>query len=200
MYDHKRRSLRNPIKLVFCPFDCCPRPPSTMTDLTVLVSPMPLYPAIKPGFIFGRRSPRPVSRPVMVTLESEIEPEDEADSEDKPHSSHTRRRSRADSTLLSPPPNTWTSRRPRHRPTRSRSAPPERTVYSDFRENVEQNCDVLTHPGIDIVRLPNTAPLSQPSSFSSPPSFVPSTRGGELVRPPPPLRESYLSLLPLLQC
>ncbi|KAF8645903.1 hypothetical protein AX16_007498 [Volvariella volvacea WC 439] len=48
-----------------------------MTDLTVLVSPMPLYPQTT-GFTFGRRQSRVVSHP-MVTLERVIDPEVEAD-------------------------------------------------------------------------------------------------------------------------
>src|ERR1700733_264496 len=110
-----------------------------MTDLTVLVSPVPLYPAMKKGFTFGRRSP--VSHPVMVTLETEIEPEEsEADKNDSGSSSPARV---IDFGLLSPPPNTWTSRRPRprHRPTRSQSAPPERTSFTEFQKSVNQHSD-----------------------------------------------------------
>lgn len=93
----------------------------------------------------------------MVTLETEIE--NEADTDEL-----FARRNRLDSALLSPPPHNWTSRRTRHRPTRSQSAPPERTV---FRKDPEQ---------LDTVPLPQKSTL--PGTF---------TPGGELVRPPPPL-------------
>jgi hypothetical protein len=48
-----------------------------MTDLTVLVSPMPIYPETN-EFTFGRRHFRPLT-PIMVTLETEID--EEADQE-----------------------------------------------------------------------------------------------------------------------
>lgn len=165
-----------------------------MTDLTVLVSPVPLYPAMKKGFTFGRRSP--VSHPVMVTLETEIEPEEsEADKNDSASSPTFRV---IDSGLLSPPRNTWTSRRPRprHRPTRSQSAPPERTNFTEFQENADQHPDVPSYLGIDLLH-PDTAPLPQQSSLPPAPSpLTPTTRGGELLRPPPPLRELH-SYVPL---
>lgn len=165
-----------------------------MTDLTVLVSPMPLYPAMKQGFIFGRRESNPVSRaPIMVTLESEIDPEEEADegqSSGKPHSlsPSTPRKGRVrpprlDSTLLSPPINTWKSKpRPRHRPTRSQSAPPERTIFKESKEDSLVVSDVAVDP----IRSTYTLPLPKPTrSFTD----FPTTHGGELLRPPPPLCE-----------
>lgn len=167
---------------------------TTMTDLTVLVSPMPLYPAMKQGFIFGRRESRPVSRPIMVTLESEIDPEesagaDESQSPDQPHpqSPSTPKRGRSprfDSSFLSPPINTWKSKppRPRHRPTRSQSAPPERTGFKELKTDGVEGSDVATDPTGSVF----PPPLSKPTrSFTA----LPTTHGGELLRPPPPLCE-----------
>ncbi|KAF8881001.1 hypothetical protein BD779DRAFT_1675669 [Infundibulicybe gibba] len=154
-----------------------------MTDLTVLVSPTPLYPAQRAGFAFGRGSPRPVSRPIMVTLETESEsPEEEADTPKSQLSwpSKGRRASTdADSSLLSPPANTWKAQpqpkpRPRHRPTRSQSAPPERTLSRE-----EKSPIIETFPATIALR---PKPKRNFTAFTTG-----TTRGGELVRPPPPL-------------
>src|SRR5271154_1757083 len=106
-----------------------------MTDLTVLVSPIPLYPDTK-EFSFRRRPVRPLT-PIMVTLETEkideaadeqaskskMSPVDDMDFINPPALPKRRVRtpSIVDTKLLSPPTNTWRSR-PRHRPTRSQSA------------------------------------------------------------------------------
>ena len=165
-----------------------------MTDLTVLVSPMPIYPETN-EFTFGRRSVRPLT-PIMVTLESEID--EEADREaskvkspvndpdfiSPPTSPKRRIRSPAtvDSNLLSPPVNTWRSR-PRHRPSRSQSAPPERrsppATSQDVRivgfNNLEGDSSAIA--------------IGRALKRSSTPTLLsrPITIGGELVRPPPPL-------------
>jgi len=172
-----------------------------MTDLTVLVSPLPLYPDTR-DFTFGRRSPR-LARPIMVTLETEIDEMAAADENaarkdalvhsqtleltETPASSPRRSRSPRvhDNDLLSPPVNTWKSRpRPRHRPTRSQSAPPERRAL----QVDQQESELLTRDQISL----NLAPRAPTRSFTSFTASRPvsSTRGGELVRPPPPLRMS----------
>lgn len=174
---------------------------TTMTDLTVLVSPMPLYPSMKQGFVFGRRTPRPASRPIMVTLESEVDPEepevadDASQSSNQPHlasppSSPRRSRSpRFDSSLLSPPVNTWKSKpRPRHRPTRSQSAPPERSVFQAPEGDAEPVPDVP----LDLTPVTYVRGASKRSLTAFPSG--PSTQGGELIRPPPPLREFFVVL------
>ncbi|KAG6827868.1 hypothetical protein H0H92_010168 [Tricholoma furcatifolium] len=156
-----------------------------MTDLTVLISPVPLYPAMKPGFTFGRRNPQPHTRPIMVTLETEREPDNDGyASDDGNKASSPPRKSRSprrfDSTLLSPPPNTWKSR-PRHRPTRSQSAPPERKIRKeslDMEELVEKE-------KIELAPLDFMRPTTRRSLTAFP--LDPTTRGGELIRPPPPL-------------
>lgn len=165
-----------------------------MTDLTVLVSPIPLYPETK-EFTFGRRPVRPLT-PIMVTLETEID--EEADQEASkagsqiidmdfinpptPPQKRIRRPTVVDSNLLSPPANTWRSR-PRHRPTRSQSAPPERrspVVPQDDRI-LEFNKLQEDLPAIALARglKRNSTPTSLLSRSI--------TRVGELVRPPPPL-------------
>ncbi|KAG6872343.1 hypothetical protein C0995_010561 [Termitomyces sp. Mi166 len=160
-----------------------------MTDLTVLISPLPLYPAMKPTFTFGRRASQPASRPIMVTLETEREPDGEegtAGNEDESLSSSPPKRSRSpmryDSKLLSPPPHTWKSRtRSRHRPSRSQSAPPERRLRKE-EEIVE---DAAEERPIELAPLDFVRPQPQRSLTAFP--SLPTTRGGELIRPPPPL-------------
>ncbi|TFK38553.1 hypothetical protein BDQ12DRAFT_723390 [Crucibulum laeve] len=163
-----------------------------MTDLTVLVSPTPLYPSTA-GFTFGRSPPRPVSRPIMVTLESEShveENEGEAQLESSPTPQPPPRKSRSprhmDSSLLSPPINTWKSpqerSQTRHRPTRSQSAPPERRVVVDEAEFQEK-----TKSWKDAEALTGFLEINRRSPKRSLTSFAASTRGGELVPPPPPL-------------
>jgi len=170
-----------------------------MTDLTVLVSPIPLYPDTK-DFTFGRRTTRrPLSKPIMVTLETEID--GEADKLDAQGQSPVEtdfisprtppRRSRTprvvDSNLLSPPVNTWKSR-PRHRPSRSQSAPPERRIRGPDVPEDQKDSEFPTfnHETLGFV------PRNPPRSFTSLAVDRPTTRGGELVRPPPPLRKSNL--------
>ncbi|KAF9524205.1 hypothetical protein CPB83DRAFT_898068 [Crepidotus variabilis] len=179
-----------------------------MTDLTVLVSPLPLYPNTG-DFTFGRKTKH---KPIMVTLETEVD-EDlkradmEADNSEKPRTSDpdfirpppvfpTPKRGRSprpvDHSLLSPPPNTWKSR-PRHRPTRSQSAPPERTLAIGTNVSPEGGQYSTLQSPVSAVELPSTnillglgAPLQRTAarSFSSQAS---TKKTGELVRPPPPL-------------
>lgn len=176
-----------------------------MTDLTVLVSPIPLYPETK-DFTFGRRSSvRPLT-PIMVTLETEVDeeapssapasaskaksPVNDMDFIDPPTLPQRRTRTPTivDSNLLSPPANTWRSR-PRHRPTRSQSAPPERRAPPAASQedrllefnNLEEGSSALA--------------LGRALKRSSTPTLSrPLTRGGELVRPPPPLCMSSMYL------
>ena len=172
-----------------------------MTDLTVLVSPIPLYPETN-EFIFGRRSLRPLT-PIMVTLEAEVDEEADQDSDASKVKSEfndpdfttppttpkrrTRTPSTVDSNLLSPPVNTWRAR-PRHRPSRSQSAPPDRRSppspsSQDLRildfNNLEGDSSAIT--------------LGRALKRSSTPTLLSRsiTRGGELVRPPPPLCMSF---------
>jgi len=167
-----------------------------MTDLTVLVSPIPLYPDTG-NFTFGkRRSVTPQARPIMVVLEKDRNEDEEADRTlsqspvdqdfiNPPISSPKRSRTPkiVDHNLLSPPVNTWKSR-PRHRPTRSRSAPPERrnaptpSAQERYQLDNVKSQDQLNY----IPRIPKR-------SFTSFTANRQTTQGGELVRPPPPLRE-----------
>lgn len=156
-----------------------------MTDLTVLISPQPFYPSTK-GFTFGRSRTPPASRPVMVTLETEPDPDLEADEEHSTAESSKRRMhfaSQQNSSLLSPPVNTWKSperTRPRHKPTRSRSAPPELRIS----QQESGSAFDLSDPFL-------VSPLSARTpkrSFT----VASSTRGGELLPPPPPLCEFSL--------
>ena len=147
-----------------------------MTDLTVLVSPIPIYPESN-EFIFGGRSLRPLT-PIMVTLESEIDEEADQEEisqfnyEDPPPIPNRRVRTptTVDSNLLSPPVNTWRSR-PRHRPSRSQSAPPERRSPPA----ISQDSSAIA-TGRALKRSSTPTLLSRSI-----------TRGGELVRPAPPL-------------
>ncbi|KAJ7485044.1 hypothetical protein B0H11DRAFT_2017889 [Mycena galericulata] len=155
-----------------------------MSDLTVLVSPLPLYPGPSSPFsaIASRRNRSP--SPIMVTLESE------------PTASTSESAARTagpsmDPALLSPPINTWKARsrsrsesqRPRHRPTRSRSAPPTQTTFVIPAD--------LPSPAasVDDFNLNVRQPLRRSrTSFGY--SYVTegmTMKGGELVRPPPPL-------------
>lgn len=139
-----------------------------MADLTVLVSPTPLYPQQKPsGFSFVRRSPnvhavsRPVT-PIMITLETAKTPSS------APSSPVSR-----DDSLLSPPINTWKSR-PRHiqAAPRAASAPPSKHSFDLEADQTEES-----------LRLARGAFRRRIQSFTA------TTKGGELIRPPPPLRE-----------
>ncbi|KAG5643980.1 hypothetical protein DXG03_009269 [Asterophora parasitica] len=163
-----------------------------MTDLTVLISPMPLYPAMKPAFTFGRRNLQPASRPIMVTLETEKEPDeferDESKQRRLPTPPRRSRSPRFDSSLLSPPPNTWKSRpRPRHRPTRSQSAPPGGRGRDGEEKRVPEAPVEIVAP-LDFTR---PTPRRSLTAFPS----GPSTRGGELIRPPPPLQIAIEAML-----
>jgi len=144
----------------------------SVTDLTVLVEP----------------KKRPI--PIMVTLERE------------PDSGATtgpyKRYRPTEPHLLSPPPNTW--KRPRHRPTRSQSAPPinRRKQEEDDDDNIP--LAVLHHQVTSARASPVTSPVTSP--VSSDPPYIPfptappiftfhtpqhhqNTR--ELRKPPPPL-------------
>ncbi|KAF4622454.1 hypothetical protein D9613_009479 [Agrocybe pediades] len=167
-----------------------------MTDLTVLVSPIPLYPDAG-NYTFGkRRSIPPQSRPIMVVLEKDRDEEEGADrvklsqspvDEDfinPPTSPYRRSRQPrvVDSNLLSPPINTWKSR-PRHRPTRSQSAPPERrsAPTAPAQQEAYQEENSMSQEQLNFV------PRFTKRSFTSFTSNRQTTQGGELVRPPPPL-------------
>lgn len=165
-----------------------------MTDLTVLVSPIPIYPETK-EFTFSRRPVRPLT-PTMVTLETEIDEADEAASDVQSPikdmdfinpptvpQRRTRTPTIVDSNLLSPPTNTWRSR-PRHRPTRSQSAPPERRRSPPA---ASQDTQILEFN--NIAGDSSAVSLARTFKRSSTPTVLSRsiTRGGELVRPPPPL-------------
>ncbi|KAF7328739.1 hypothetical protein MVEN_02502600 [Mycena venus] len=157
-----------------------------MSDLTVLVSPIPLYPG--PSSPLASRRNRSPS-PIMVTLESE-----------SPSKSTSESAARTDGPsidpgLLSPPINTWKARprsrtenqRPRHRPTRSQSAPPTQTKFVEAADppspaaSVDNFNDHLSPPPRRSIRRSMTG-------FGYSYSVEGMTmRGGELVRPPPPL-------------
>ncbi|CAA7264473.1 unnamed protein product [Cyclocybe aegerita] len=134
----------------------------------------------------------------MVTLEREIEaggadgtmPNVVVSSPDnefiQPPTS-PQRRSRSprvvDRSLLSPPVNTWKSR-PRHRPTRSQSAPPERRTPLITLDEEPPKFPLPDDDNQPLATIPRIQKRSC-TSFTS--ATKGSTRGGELVRPPPPL-------------
>jgi hypothetical protein len=134
---------------------------SIMADLTVLVSPAPLYVPKPRPLTFAFASPKrnsAVSRPVtpMITLE-------------KTHNRSPSGPSSNDHSLLSPPINTWKSR-PQPRPA---SAPPTQTTFNLTTEDTL--ADFSAKPPRPIFRRRNS-------------SFSPSSKLGEPIRPPPPLR------------
>ncbi|TFK22502.1 hypothetical protein FA15DRAFT_706314 [Coprinopsis marcescibilis] len=158
-----------------------------MTDLTVLVAPTTL-PSTRG--IFGRRTSQISPRPIMVTLETELEPQGdgrasgEAPGQMEHPGGRPSRRGRGpryDTALLSPPINTWKSPkpRPRHRPQRSQSAPPgDRTpklqeTFPEAKTRAKESPEILYNR--PLARTPS--PVR--TSFAS--------ARGELVRPPPPL-------------
>ncbi|KAJ7187041.1 hypothetical protein C8R46DRAFT_1158061 [Mycena filopes] len=168
-----------------------------MSDLTVLVSPIPLYPGpSSPLASRRRRSPSPI----MVTLESDPIPE-------RSESAARTAGPSVDPALLSPPINTGRSRsrsgsespRGRHRPARSHSAPPTQTTFEIAADAVDAHLEL----DLDPERTPATAgaenfnvnvrplPRRTRTTFGSGYAYVAeggmTMRGGELVRPPPPL-------------
>jgi hypothetical protein len=144
-----------------------------MADLTVLISPTPLPKTHSLGR-FTRRDVSPVSPPIMVTLEM-------ADTPSSAPSSPTNRNFNEE--LLSPPRNTFKSRPKSHPsvPRRPASAPPQRTSFSlDLPEDSSRSSRAI----FERRRL---------SSFSSS-----NTRGGELIRPAPPLCECFVRTMTFL--
>ncbi|KAJ7689043.1 hypothetical protein B0H17DRAFT_1067566 [Mycena rosella] len=157
-----------------------------MTDLTVLVSPIPLYPSPSLASRRGSRSPSPI----MVTLESE----------QLASTSESTARTAGpyiDLALLSPPINTWKARsrsrtetgRPRHRPTRSQSAPPTQTTFVNAPGPPSPSASVDDFGFHDV--SPRIPIRRSRTSFTPGYSYVAeggmTMRGGELIRPPPPL-------------
>ncbi|KAK7039392.1 hypothetical protein R3P38DRAFT_3390900 [Favolaschia claudopus] len=176
-----------------------------MSDLTVLVSPIPLYPS-RPSSPFAslasRRNRSP--SPIMVTLESD-KPESQSAGPSHTHTTHT-----LDPGLLSPPINTWKSRprsqtrngmdRPRHRPTRSQSAPPTQTTFRISRSDIVpapasvDDSGYLLHGHGRVPESQRRLPLRRSATSFGAAGYGYSysvegmtLRGGELVRPPPPL-------------
>ncbi|KAJ7140079.1 hypothetical protein C8R43DRAFT_928722 [Mycena crocata] len=157
-----------------------------MSDLTVLVSPIPLYPGPSSPFssVASRRNRSP--SPIMVTLESEA-------AASMSESAARTAGPSVDPALLSPPINTWKARprsltesqRPRHRPTRSQSAPPTQMEFVIAAEPPSPAASV------DNFNLNVRKPVRRSrTSFGAGYSYVAegmTMRGGELVRPPPPL-------------
>ncbi|KAH6897808.1 hypothetical protein BKA70DRAFT_1116022 [Coprinopsis sp. MPI-PUGE-AT-0042] len=156
-----------------------------MSDLTVLVSPTPMIPQTRG--LFGRRQSQ-FSRPIMVTLESEPDStQDSATLKSAAGVSETaarRGRPSRDTALLSPPINTWKSPRPRHRPTRSQSAPPGGIRLEKHQDSAEQQEAKRKSFELSEAIL-NRPPVRPLKSFNS--SFSNTPRPGELLRPPPPL-------------
>ncbi|KAK2460480.1 hypothetical protein APHAL10511_007486 [Amanita phalloides] len=154
-----------------------------MTDLTVLISPTPLY--VQGNFSFCRPTP------VMVTLEpdhSDLSETEVADCDSQSSSKHTRqprRRGRApnrivDPNFLSPPVETFRARPKRHKPTRSQSAPPARLVQ------------LTPSPPQPFVPDPPSTAINRSfprrsftSSYSEGVARITGT--GDLLPPPPPL-------------
>ncbi|KAJ7773672.1 hypothetical protein DFH07DRAFT_801473 [Mycena maculata] len=155
-----------------------------MTDLTILVSPIPIRGSASSFSSIASRRHRSPS-PIMVILESEP----------VAYTSESAARTAGpslDPALLSPPINTWKARprsraenqRPQHRPMRSQSAPPTQTTF------------VIAEPpsataSVDDFSLNARKPIRRSrTSFTPGYSYVAegmTMKGGELVRPPPPL-------------
>jgi hypothetical protein len=147
--------------------------PLRMTDLTVLFPPSTLYvpQPRSPTFHFPRPLGNDVSHsttPIMVTLEVAPKPPSAPTSPTGPRDNH----------LLSPPVNTWKSRPPRQRPA---SAPPAKTSFDLIPDQKLADLSGIPPRPIFTNRRRN-------SSFST------TTRGGEPIRPPPPLREFALAI------
>ncbi|KAF7986929.1 hypothetical protein HWV62_12727 [Athelia sp. TMB] len=158
-----------------------------MADLTVLIAPQPL-PRTTTFSRFTRRAPSPVSRPIMVTLElAADEPSTGTSSLPSSPTQKTSALPELDNGLLSPPRNTFKARpRPRlprphthsepaETPVRPASAPPTETLFRRVPEFTPQT-------ELEIYRnvKRRTGSLSTFAAGSN-------TRGGELLRPPPPL-------------
>ncbi|KAF8900826.1 hypothetical protein CPB84DRAFT_1847070 [Gymnopilus junonius] len=176
--------------------------------LTVLVSPIPLYPGdTASSFPFSLRRPAavPSFHPNSAHPKPLISPSSLGIAAPRP-----RRPPRdpvvLDSNLLTPPVNTWKAARPRHRPTRSQSAPPER------RNSAGPGVGVGGSPtsqyfGSTTALTPTAAfnynqpplllagPRNTKRSFTSFTVDRQTTQGGELVRPPPPLRDAPYDIL-----
>ncbi|KAJ7328961.1 hypothetical protein DFH08DRAFT_883598 [Mycena albidolilacea] len=170
-----------------------------MSDLTVLVSPIPLYAGPSSSrsrspfsSVASRRNRSP--SPIMVTLESS---ESVASGSTAISESAARTAPFIDPGLLSPPINTWKSR-PRHRPTRSQSAPPTQTSFvvpalADEQQPRRSIDDWRARPapaGVPMsepVPRQGRAPMRRSATSFGAAGYGYSTRGGELVRPPPPL-------------
>jgi hypothetical protein len=146
-----------------------------MADLTVLISPTPLPKSNSFGQ-FTRSNDSPVSRPIMVTLEMVDNSTDNSTS--APSSPINRNFNQA---LLSPPRNTFKSRPKNHlsSPRRPASAPPQRTSFGDDLGGIEDS----TRSSRTLVERKIL------SSFAST-----NTKGGELIRPAPPLCEYLLPI------
>ncbi|KAF7305467.1 hypothetical protein HMN09_00799400 [Mycena chlorophos] len=175
----------------------------TVGDFTVLVSPIPQYPS-RPSSplssLATRRRQRSPS-PIMVTLESEA-----------PQTAESVVRTaqpQLDMALLSPPINTWKRPQSRqHHPARSQSAPPTQTAFvlppipgsqprprsKDDIDSEQQQLQLLP------LQLPEEtgghyfparrAPKRNHTMFGAGYTHITdgmTLRGGELVRPPPPL-------------
>lgn len=161
---------------------------SKMTDLTVLVSPIPLYPPNNSMFSLG--SSQRHHRPIMVTLETTIDEtltRAEADTNpghDYTQSSQNLVKTIVDPAFLSPPVNTFKAR-PRHRPTRSWSAPPEGREYSKQNRRREEE-EEEQYKFLCSERRASTPPPSRSINFGSTTNLG-RVVSGEPVRPPPPL-------------
>ncbi|KAN0101306.1 hypothetical protein V8E55_001290 [Tylopilus felleus] len=130
-----------------------------MSDLTVLVSPTPLYPKQHSlGFNFARQSQNDLTRPVMITLEN-VDTDD-----DGPRSPVEV--SNLDTAFLSPPRRTFKA---------SKSPPPQRPASAP-------PLTVLPASSEDSFNTPPIADV--PRRVFSP--STPADRS-ELSRPPPPL-------------
>lgn len=123
-----------------------------MSDLTVLVSPTPLYPKQSSlGFNFARRSQNDLSRPVMVTLES-------VDSdEDGPRSPVEV--SNLNAAFLSPPRRTFKS---------SKSPPPQRPASAPPLTVLPVSSEFTSHI-VDVPRRVSSSSTPTDRSQLSPP-------------------------------
>lgn len=138
-----------------------------MADLTVLISPTPL-PKTNSFGRFTRRHDSPVSRPIMVTVEM-VDNSSSAPSSPTNHDFNK--------ALLSPPRNTFKAKP--SLPVRSASAPPQRTSFGFD----------LGGPGD-----PTTSSRALPDRRRFSEFSITNTKGGELLRPAPPLCKSPVHL------
>lgn len=180
-----------------------------MADLTVLIAPQPL-PRTTTFGRFTRRAPSPASRPIMVTLQPAAD-DPHSESSSVPSSPVSKKGTLLEhnNSLLSPPRNTWKRPKPRPPPRHIHTTP---TAYIHPDPHAQ---GLLQEPKSTDTELPprpaSAPPLQRKFQLADIEPQTPqeldmyygrdrkrrssilaefaaaSTRGGELLRPAPPL-------------